>query len=176
MPSQESAERFAPRGTIFGRPRRSSGKPARRTSTTTRLPPVFVNRMGAAPGAVPEIPSGRSAGVKADRWMVSAYPVSLLLTTVTCSDTEAGVSPAAALPKLTVDRSSAIESTGWMSMSTAALWETPSGGGGGPEPHEAAGVDELCGAGDAEEKSLELSSVSVHPAPARTAASVLLIA
>ena len=47
------------------------------------------------------------------------------------------MSPTAALPKLMFDRSSAIESTGLMSMSTAAFCETPPVGGGA-DPHVAA--------------------------------------
>ena len=72
-------------------------------------------------GAVPAMPSGRSAGRNAVRWTVTAYPLALLLTTVTRSETGAGVAPDVAFPKLTPGRSSAIERTGWMSMSTAAL-------------------------------------------------------
>ncbi|TML45512.1 MAG: hypothetical protein E6G20_12285 [Actinobacteria bacterium] len=71
MPSQESAERFAPRGTIFGRPRRSSEKPARRTSTTTRLLPVFVTRMVAAPDPVSVRWAGDAVSATGDRVMAA---------------------------------------------------------------------------------------------------------
>jgi len=58
------------------------------------------------------IPSGRSAGANAERWTVSAYPDALLLTTVTRSEIGAGVLPERIFPKLRLDRSSEIESTG----------------------------------------------------------------
>ena len=88
-------------------------------------PPASAGPIWPPLGAVPAMPSGRSAGEKAVRWTVTAYPLALLLTTVTRSETGAGVEPAVAFPKLTLGRSSAIERTGWMSMSTAALCETP---------------------------------------------------
>src|SRR5262249_57794165 len=84
-------------------------------------PPASAGPICPPAGAEPAMPSGRSAGWKADRWTVSAYPVALLLTTVTRSDAAVGVEPATALPKLTLGRSRAMESTGWMSMSTAAF-------------------------------------------------------
>ena len=62
------------------------------------------------------------------------------------SDTGAGVAPAVWLPKLTVGRSSAMESTGWMSMSTPTLWETPAEGGG-TTPQETSGLDVFRGVG-----------------------------
>src|SRR5262249_26023814 len=111
------------------------------------------------------MPSGRSAGVNAVRCTDRALPVSLVLTTETCSETEAGVVPVAALPKLTLECSSAMEMTGWMSMSTVALAETPlfGGGGGGPAPHEEAGDAEFLGAADPLAKSPALLSASVQP-------------
>ncbi len=90
-------------------------------------------------------------------------------------DTAAGVSPALAFPKLMLGRSSAIESTPWMSMSTAAFPETPCGEAAGYRARAAA-VAEFRGAGVSAEKSLAFASVSVHPPPARSAAVVLLSA
>ena len=126
-------------------------------------------------GAAAKSPRGRSDGENADRCTVSAYPDALLLATVTRSETGAGVSPEAALPKLMLGRSRAMERTGWMSMSTAAFSDTPRGGGEPPE-QGSAGVAELRGAGADAEKSLEFVSVSVQPFAARIAAVVLLIA
>ena len=98
-----------------------------------------------------------------------------MLTTVTASETEAGVPPETTLPKLTEGRSSAIERTGWISMSTAALWEMPElGGGGAVQPR--AGLDEFRGVGAEAEKSVELSPLSVQPPSARKAAVVLFSA
>src|SRR4029077_18871102 len=87
----------------------------------------------------------------------------------------AGVSPAAAWPKLMLGRSSAIERTESTSMSTGASCETPQRGGGGAD-HGAAAVAELRGVGAPAEKSLEFASVSVQPSPARIAAVVLPVA
>ena len=100
---------------------------------------------------------------------MSAYPAASSLTTVTRPATGGGVVPVVALPRLTLDRSSAIESSGWMSMSTVAPGDTPLGGG---ECATAAivALDLLRGAGAAEAKSLEFESMSTKPSPARVAA------
>src|SRR5262245_19785853 len=126
-------------------------------------------------GADADSPSGRSDGTNAERWTVTAYPAAWLLATVTRSETGAGVSPDEALPKLMLGRSSAIERTGWMSMSTETFADTLSAGGGAPE-HGAAAAAEFRGAGAAAAKSLEFASVSVQPPPVRMAAVVLLSA
>ena len=139
-----------------------------------RPPPTSDGPSCVPPGAEPEMPSGRSAGTNDERCTVSAYPVALLLATVTRSEMAEGVSPDTAFPKLTVGRSRAIERTGWISMSTAAGCETLPAGG--DELHEAAADDELRGDGVAVEKSAEFTFVSVQPEPPRTAAVVLLSA
>src|SRR5260370_40140165 len=96
------------------------------------------------PPADVAIPSGRSVGTNAERWTVSAYPVTLLLTTVTRSEIGVGVLPETTLPKLTLDRSSEIDRTGWTSTSTAAIIDTL---GVEPAEHEADGERAWRGAG-----------------------------
>ena len=59
-------------------------------------------------------------------------------------------------------------------MSTPALADAESPGGGGSPEHGAAVAAELRGAGVAPAKSLEFTSVSVQPSPARRAPVVLL--
>ena len=86
-----------------------------------------------------------------------------------------GVLPVVALPKLTLGRSSAIDSTDWMSTSTVALCDAlPSGGGS--VPHVTAALVVFRGAAAAEVKSAPLASVSTQPSDARVAAVVLSIA
>jgi hypothetical protein len=125
-------------------------------------------------GAEAVMPRGRSAGWKAERCTVSAYPAAFVFETVTRSETAAGESPAIAFPKLMFWRSSVIESTDEMSMSTPALADAESPGGGGVPEQDPAVVAELRGAGVAPAKSLEFVSVSVQPSPARRAPVVLL--
>ena len=69
-------------------------------------------------------------------------------------------------------RSSAIDSSGWISMSTPASADTPPVGGGEPA-QVTTGLAEFRGVGAPPAKSSELSSVSTHPS-VRTAAVVLL--
>ena len=71
--------------------------------------------------------------------------------------------------------SSAMESTGWMSMSTPALWDTPAEGGG-TTPRNTSSPLVSCGVGVPETKSDELASVSVQPSAPRIAADALSIA
>src|SRR5258706_6400150 len=93
--------------------------------------------------------------------------------TVTRSEIAVGVLPEGTLPKLRLDRSSAIDSTGWRSTSTAAFAEKL---GVDPPEHGAAAERALCGAGATAEKSAAFAFVSVQPPAARTAAVVLLSA
>ncbi len=93
--------------------------------------------------------------------------------TVTRSEIGDGALPETTLPKLTLERSSEIESTGCTSMSTAALVDRL---GVDPPEHAADGESALRGAGATAVKSVAFAFVSTHPPPPRTAAVVLLSA
>ena len=102
----------------------------------------------------------------------------MLLTTVTRSDTGGGVTPAATVPNVTVERSSESERTGWMSTSTAAPAEAVGvdGSGGGVVVQGCAAAAELRGDGNNAVKSAALTFVSAQPPSPRVAAVVLVSA
>src|SRR5262249_10534974 len=151
---------------------RSAAEP---TGSGAVAPPASAGPTTAPPGAAAVIPRGRSAGAHAEGGTVSAWPAGSLLSTVTCSDKAAGVCPAAAVPKLRLARSRAIETAGATSSST----EAPAAAvpvGGVTVPQVATGDEPFRGAGVPAAKSALLTSVSSQPAPLRRAAVVFVSA
>ncbi len=79
--SHACAARVPPRGTILGRPRRSSAKPARPTSTTTELRPVFITRIVDRPAPSSETRDG--VAVRASDGLVVPAPAEAGTSTTT---------------------------------------------------------------------------------------------